>query len=203
MVVAVRHPGPVADADRSTEEAVTATRRDPAELLVVLMDERPGMVVDVADRDARRPVAVAQAAEAGPHQDLADGRARVAGERRQAVWPVAPADSGPEDRCDGLGRQRAGRMMGPRAPIEQAILAFGLKPPQPFVRRRPTDSSSLRRLGDRPALVDDPGHQELPTEHVETSPMLGHESLPTVWSFDTPNRARRLSAVNNVCGKYS
>ncbi len=59
VIVAVGQAGPVADADRATEEAMTATRRNPAELLVVLMDERPRMVVDVADRDARRPVAVA------------------------------------------------------------------------------------------------------------------------------------------------
>jgi len=32
---------------------------------------------------------------------------------------------------------------------------------------------------------------------------MGHESLLTVWSVDTPNRARRLSSVNNVFGKYS
>ena len=42
-----------------------------------------------------------------------------------------------------------------------------------------------------------------PAEDVETGPMLGHESLPTVWSVDTPNRERGLSAVNNVCGKYT
>jgi len=33
--------------------------------------------------------------------------------------------------------------------------------------------------------------------------MLGHESLLTVWSVNTPNRDVRLSAVNNVCGKYN
>jgi hypothetical protein len=32
---------------------------------------------------------------------------------------------------------------------------------------------------------------------------MGHESLLTVWSFDTPYRARRLSSVNNVLGKYT
>jgi hypothetical protein len=31
---------------------------------------------------------------------------------------------------------------------------------------------------------------------------MSHESLPTVWSVDTPYRARRLSVVNNVSGKY-
>src|SRR3970282_1787862 len=81
--------------------------------------------------------------------------------------------------------------------------ASGLEPPQPLVCRRPTDSGRVGRLGDRPAIVDDPAHQELPAEHVETGPMLGHESLPTVWSVDTPNRERGLSAVNNVCGKYN
>lgn len=43
VVVAVGHAGPVAHADRATQEAVTATWRDPAELLVVLMNERPTM----------------------------------------------------------------------------------------------------------------------------------------------------------------
>jgi hypothetical protein len=29
---------------------------------------------------------------------------------------------------------------------------------------------------------------------------MRHESLLTVWSFNTPYRARRLSLVNNVLG---
>jgi len=55
----------------------------------------------------------------------------------------------------------------------------------------------------RPPVVSDPRHQQLSAEHVETRPMLGHESLLTVWSVNTPNRDVRLSAVNNVCGKYN
>jgi len=42
--------------------------------------------------------------------------------------------------------------------------------------------------------------QELSPELVETRRTMRHESLLTVWSFNTPYRARRLSFVNNVRG---
>jgi len=32
---------------------------------------------------------------------------------------------------------------------------------------------------------------------------MSHESLLPMWDLDTPHRARRLSAVNNVFGNYS
>jgi hypothetical protein len=47
-------------------------------------------------------------------------------------------------------------------------------------------------------LVEHPIDQELPSEWVETRRTMRHESLLTVWSFNTPYRAWRLSLVNNV-----
>jgi len=43
----------------------------------------------------------------------------------------------------------------------------------------------------------------LPTSGVETGLRMGHESLLTVRCFNTPNRDRRLSFVNNVSADYS
>jgi hypothetical protein len=74
---------------------------------------------------------------------------------------------------------------------------------QPLVGGGSTDAQRLGGAGHRPALVVDPAHQQLSTEDVETCPRMGHESLLTVWSVDTTNRAWRLSSVNNVLGKYT
>ena len=43
-------------------------------------------------------------------------------------------------------------------------------------------------------------HQQLATKDVESGSRMGHESLLTVRCFNTPNRDRRLSFVNNVFG---
>jgi hypothetical protein len=32
---------------------------------------------------------------------------------------------------------------------------------------------------------------------------VSHEGLLSIWELDTPNRARGLSAVNNLYGKFS
>jgi hypothetical protein len=50
----------------------------------------------------------------------------------------------------------------------------------------------------RPALAEHAIDQELSTERVETRRTMRHESLLTVWSFNTPYRAWRLSHFNNV-----
>ena len=58
-----------------------------------------------------------------------------------------------------------------------------------------------RPIGD--GLPLDPVHQQLPTEDVETGLRMGHESLLTARISNNPNRARRLSLVNNVLGDHS
>ena len=45
--------------------------------------------------------------------------------------------------------------------------------------------------------------EDTSTERVETRRTMRHESLLTVWSFNTPYRAWRLSLVNHVPGADS
>ena len=74
----------------TAEDPVTATGGDAAELLVVLVDERAWMIVDVADRHAGEAVGIAQSGIAGPGEDGVHGRAGMAEQRSEAVWAPAP-----------------------------------------------------------------------------------------------------------------
>jgi hypothetical protein len=76
---------------------VAAAERDPALLLVVLVDERPEMAGDIADRGAGHPVGVAQATQATPGEDLVDARRWPAQERREPVGSIAPGRPSGED----------------------------------------------------------------------------------------------------------
>jgi hypothetical protein len=68
------------------------------------------------------------------------------------------------------------------------------------VAGRPADPLGFRRRRHRPAEDFHPRHQQLATKDVETGSRMSHESLLTVWCFNTPYRAWRLSFVNNVFG---
>jgi hypothetical protein len=68
---------------------------------------------------------------------------------------------------------------------------------------RPADSLGFSGLGDRPAFQLDARHQQLPSEHIETSRTMGHESFLRVWVLNTPNLGAKLSFVNNVSGNHS
>ena len=63
---------------------------------------------------------------------------------------------------------------------------------------RPADPLGFGGRGHRPSVVDHTIDQQLASEQIETRRTMRHESLLTVWSFNTPYRARRLSLVNNV-----
>jgi hypothetical protein len=45
---------------RPTQQPVAAAVGDPPQLLVVLVDERARVIMDVADRDTGQPVGIAQ-----------------------------------------------------------------------------------------------------------------------------------------------
>ena len=78
---------------------------DPAELLVVLVDERARMTDLVApDRDAGWAIEIRQTRCSGPAKDRRDRRDRVAEERTQTIGPPAALASGGEDPPD-LGRR--------------------------------------------------------------------------------------------------
>src|SRR5438034_3851527 len=78
---------------------------DPAELLDVDVEQLTGPLADIADRDARRPVAIAQAGQAMAAEDVADRRARAADHRGEAVRPEAELVAGGQDRRDLLSGQ--------------------------------------------------------------------------------------------------
>jgi hypothetical protein len=78
----------------AAQHAVPAAGRHATRLLVVDVQRRAGMAGDIAHRRRGQSVGVTQPVQAGPAQDGIDGRGWVAGERRQAVRPVAASRAG-------------------------------------------------------------------------------------------------------------
>ena len=98
LEVLVPHPAvAVVRGTVTAEDTPAAAVRDPAQLLVVLVDERAGVAGDVADGSGRHPVGITQPAEAAPDEDPVDGRWRSSEERTEAVGTVPPARPGGED----------------------------------------------------------------------------------------------------------
>src|SRR5215210_2184969 len=184
---------------RPAERAMPAAVGDPAELLVVLVDER-AWVTDLvaADRQAGRPVDVGEPRQPAATQDGADGRGRHAEQRPEPVGTPAPLPPRGHDPGDLLGWGRVGRAMRSGAPVVQAGRSFEPIAADPLVAGRPADALGLGGGRHRPARAEHAVDQELAAVLVETRRTMRHESLLTVWSFDTPYRARRLSLVNNV-----
>ncbi len=100
-------------AGHPTADPVAAAVGDAAELLDVDVEQLARSLADVADRDARRSVLVGQAGQPVTGEDVADGRAWDAHDRRQAVWPEAVFVTGREDRIDPALGQGARHPMGP------------------------------------------------------------------------------------------
>jgi hypothetical protein len=180
---------------------MTTTVGDPAELLVVLVQERARVaLLEAPDRQPGRAIEIDEARHAGPPQDCPNGRRRVTEQRPQSVGPPAPPAAGIEHALDLGCRRHPRRAMRSRRAIDEAGIAFGPVPAHPLVAGRPTDAHRFGRGHDRPALVEHPRHQQMASEDVETGSRMSHESLPTVRILNNPNRARRLSLVNNVFG---
>jgi hypothetical protein len=198
-------PEPAAPAGRlgrATEHPVAAPVGDASELLVVLVDERARVIVDVADGDPAETVGVPQSAVAGPGKDRIHGRARVTGQGSEAVGTPASVDPGTEDRRDLVGWRQSGRAVRPGAAVLESRPAFRSIAGDPLVGGRPADALGLGSLGDRPAVELDPRHEQLPAEHVETGRTMGHESFLRAWVLNTPNHGAKLSFVNNVSGNH-
>src|SRR5262249_37459021 len=102
------------------EEAMTASSRDPTELLVILVDERPRGVVDVADRDAAQAIGIAQAAVTGPRKDGVDRRGGDAQERPDAVRSPAALHPRAKDRLHQVRSGGTWRAMRSRTAILEA-----------------------------------------------------------------------------------
>lgn len=80
----------------------------PAQLLVVLVQQRSRVAGDIAHRCSRQLVGVVEAVHAGPAQDITDGRAGIAGQVGEAMGPIAGLDAGGEDGFDRRARQGPG-----------------------------------------------------------------------------------------------
>jgi len=113
---------------RAAEDAVAAAIGDPAQLLVVLVDEGTRMTgLVAADGQARRPIEVGQAGHARAIEDRGDGRSRMPRERTETVGTPAPLGPGGQDPLDLGGRRGSGRAVGSGAPIGETRRAFGPK----------------------------------------------------------------------------
>src|SRR5712691_4876406 len=91
---------------------------------------------------------------------------------------------------------------GARAILETGE-AFFSEASKPFVRGGPRDPAHLSDMGNRPPEILDSMHDQPSSERGESSPTMRHESLllgRELWS--APNRAGRLSSVNNLGGNY-
>lgn len=154
--------------------------------------------IEAADGKPGRSVEVGKARRSRLAQDVAHGPGRQAEERPDPVGTPAPFGASVEDPLDLLRPRESRRSVGSRAPVGETGHALGPIATDPLVACRPADAHRLQRDAHRPALDRDGVHEQRSTEDVETGLRMGGESLLTARIFDNPNRARRLSLVNNV-----
>ncbi len=124
-------------------------------------------------------------------------------QRAEAVGSPAPFGSSGQDPSDLGVRHRSRRTVRPGAAIGQPDPTLRPEAADPLVAGRATDALRLGSGRHRPTQELHPRHQQLATKDVETCSRMSHESLLTVWCFNTPYRAWRLSFVNNVFGDDS
>jgi hypothetical protein len=191
------------DRDAPAVDVMTASVGDPAQLLVVLVEQRPRVAGLVADRRTGEPVGVPEPAEAPPGEHPVHGRAGHAQQRAQAVRAIAGRRTKPHDLLLDARVQTAWRAMRSGAAVLETRGSFGTIAPEPLVAGGPADAELARDRGHRLAQALHPAHQQLSPEDVETRPMLRHERLLSVWLLDTPHLAARLSSVNNVWVHHS
>jgi len=94
-----------------------ATVRDPPWLLVILVEQCPGMAGDIPDPSGRHPARDVEPAEAPAAEHRVHRRAGSPEERSQAVGPVPPGGSRGEDLSDDRLRQPARRAMRAARPV--------------------------------------------------------------------------------------
>ena len=160
--------------------------------LTSMWSSSPGPLADVADRDARRPVAIGQARQTLAPQDVADRRARNAPRSAPGGAVRSRARGGPARIASHLlGRQRSGRAAAagsrhPRGPPGPVAVAS-----PPFRRRLATHARRLGGPRDRPPSMLHPVDQQLPAEHRQFRPTMIAESPLFGLEPDTPNRRAR------------
>ena len=116
---------PVAPPSGLAEHAMPAAVGDAPELLVVLVNERTRMVMDVADGDARQAIGIPQPGVAGPPQDGVDGRAGMPGQRADPVRYPASLDPRAENGFDPVRRGDPRRAVRAGAAILEPGPALG------------------------------------------------------------------------------
>lgn len=184
------------------ERPPAAARRDPPELLVILMDERSRVAGDIADRGRGHLVGVAQPAESAPGEDPMDGRGWSTEEWPEPVGPIPPGRSRGEDLGFGGIAQTTGRTMRSRRAIQEPVLALGPISADPLVRGRSADPELLGHVSDGPAQCHPP-HQELATEDAQSRSRMSHESPLSVGALTPLTEHGDSRSVNDVFGDYS
>jgi len=180
--------------------SMTAAVRDVADLLHVDVDQGAGFLVLVATHYlAGADVDVAKPVEAAARQHGVDGRCRhpEAGRRSRPARDAsstagarfsAPAPVGSWPDC-GAGA-RNGR------PSRRAHRRIPVGPP---LRGRPRHVEEHRRVGDRPAVVDDQPPDPQTLNRGESSISVRHEDLRVEkWDLDSSTLHRRSSSFQDV-----
>ena len=134
---------------------------DVAELLGVDVDQLAGVLAFVAHR-GRPLVEGGETAEAEPAQYRADGGAR----RAEPAGDGRSAEPLPPERLDRGGRVRCQAMRAAaRRRTAVAERLAGPVPGEPFEGAPLGDSRRNSRIGNPPALLNDPAHQQGSTVH--------------------------------------
>jgi hypothetical protein len=93
--------------------------------------------------------------------------------------------------------------MWPAGPILETGRTLGPVPADPLVGRRPADPELFGDRRRRPTIDEDALDEELAAEDAEARLRMSHESLRTVRILTNPNRAARLSLVNEVFAHHT
>ena len=130
-------------------------------------------------------------------EDIADGRARHPGKRREAVRAEAVLVTGGKDRVHLRLGQSPRRAVRPGAPILESCLALGLEPPEPLPGRLATHADHVGRMGDGHPVDQDPVDQQPAAERRQLGPTMCHESLPfdVSWIPTPTSGGSRLSTT--------
>ena len=136
-------------------------------------------------------------------EDLADRRARHAENGSEPVGPDPQRHPRLDHSLNDVGGQGARGPTRGGAAVLQARQAVSAISADPLRGRLTTHASHLGRLGHRPSLELDALGQERSAEYRQLRPTMSHESLPTVWITNNPNRGQGLSLVNNAAVNHS
>jgi hypothetical protein len=175
--------------------------RDPALLLDIDVDQLTRTAALVAHHLTGGPVQLPQPWELLAAQDGRDRGGRLAKHPADAMGPDPAAQPTGQDRLFPRCRQPPWAAMRPRGPVSQPWFTFGAPTPQPLVGRRAGDALGLGGHRHRPALLEDPFHQQPTAQHAQFRLTMHRESLLAEF-LDSPQRGGSHS-LNNLPGNHS